>query len=77
MICFFVGEGVTSSKAEATKHFTNLQATLSHLGLTAAEHKARWSSQDIVWLGFRYSTQEMTITIPQEKLAEITSIVAD
>ena len=31
----------------------------------------------MVWLGLKFSTNDMTFTIPQEKLTEIASIVAD
>ena len=38
-----------------------LWATLRYLGLTEAEHKASPPPKNMVWLGLRFNTQDMTI----------------
>ena len=68
--------GVATSTAIATAHFTKLWATLRHLGLTEAEHKTSPPSQDMLWLGLRFNTLDMTITMPESKMMEIHNVMA-
>lgn len=50
---------------------------MDHLGLVEAKHKASPPFKVMVWLGLYVDTINMTITIPQEKLAKSTRLVAE
>ena len=54
----------------------SLQATLGHLGLIKAKHKASPLSQCMVRLWLEFNSVTMTNTIPQPKLADIADLVA-
>ena len=81
MMFYFISFGgwgwVAASKQLAAKHFKLPQATLHHLGLIQANHKASPPSQCMVWLALEFNSVVMTITIPQPKLAEIAVLVAE
>ena len=42
--------GVASSKLQAKSHFTQLQTTLTHLGMEEAIHKLSPQAQHMIWL---------------------------
>ena len=67
--------GVTTDQATAATHFTNLGSLLATLGLHEAAHKASPPSQVMVWLGLQFDTVAMTVSLPQDKLAEIQLLV--
>ena len=50
---------------------------LECLELVEAKHKVCPPSQVMVWLGLRFDTINMTVSIPDGKLAEISTLVAD
>ena len=72
MIIFW---GVVASGVEAESHFSQLQDLLEGPGLREACHKASPPSQVMVWLGFQFDTQAMTVTLPPDKLSEIMGLV--
>ena len=64
---------VTST--EATSHFNSLHTLLGCLSLQEATHKAHPPSQIMTWLGLRCDTINMTVTIPEEKMADTMHLV--
>ena len=70
------GEGVAGTGAESRPHFSILQTTLDKLVLEEAKHKASPPPQVMVWLGLHFDMVNMTVSIPNEKLAEISTLVA-
>ena len=68
---------MANSKIEAPWHFSMLQEALQHLGMEEAKHKASVHTQVRVWLGLRFDTTNMTITILDDKLGKITKLVAN
>ena len=67
--------GVALSKSSADSHFSQLQALLARLGLHEATHKCSPPSQVMVWLGFKFDSTDMTVTLPSDKLAKILDLV--
>ena len=62
-------EGIATDQATAVTHFTNLRTLLAKLGLQEVAHKASPPSQVLVWLGLQLDTVDMTVSLPQDKLA--------
>ena len=61
----------------AQQALDKLQEIMAELGLQEAKHKVCGPSQQMVWLGLFYDSVEMTISIPQAKLAEIMLLIRD
>ena len=70
------GWGVATTESEAPWHFSILQAMLEKLGLEEAKHKECPPSQVMVWLSLRFNTINMTVSIPDKKLAEFSTLEA-
>ena len=51
-----------------------LQAILEKLGLDEAKHKSP-PSQVMVWLGLHFDTVNITVSIPYDKLVEVSALV--
>ena len=62
---------VATHQAMAATHFTNLRTLPAMLGLQEVAHKACPPSQVMVWLGLQFDRVAMTVSLPQDKLAEI------
>ena len=56
--------GVSTDQPTADTHFTNLRSLLAKLGLREVEHKASPPSQFMVWLGLKFDTVAMTVSLP-------------
>jgi hypothetical protein len=67
--------GVAASATTAHEGFKLLQGTLAELGIQEARHKATPPSDVMTWIGFRFSSTDMTVSLPPSKLAEITQLV--
>ena len=65
----FGGAEATIDRAEQA--LGELQSIMRELGVNEALHKVCRPAQQMVWLGLRYDSINMTIEIPQEKLNEI------
>lgn len=62
---------VDHSKQKAQEGFETFKQTCVDLGLKISEEKSCGPSQIMEWLGFMFNTQDMTITVPENKLQEI------
>ena len=60
---------IAGSEIEATQHFNSLHASIKCLSLQEAVHKASTPLQ--VMLALKFDTVNMSITIPEEKLANM------
>ena len=67
--------GIATYQATAATHFTILRSLLAKLGLWEVEHKASPPAQAMVWLGLQFDTIAMTVSLPQDKFAEIQLMV--
>ena len=68
--------------AEPTQHrakdaLTELQSVMTSLGVVEAKHKVHEPSQVMIWLGIRYDSVNMTMTIPEPKMAEVMTILQE
>ena len=63
--------GAESSEGRATSALESLQAIMKELGIQEAVHKVCPPAQTMVWLGILFNSIEMTMRIPDEKMAEI------
>ena len=63
-------EGVAQGKNLACMHFKQLLTKLQQLGLQEALHKVAHPATNMVWLGLKFDSCSMTMSIPQEKLQE-------
>jgi hypothetical protein len=59
---------MAADSSTAHQHFELLKQTLQDLGLEQAKDKTVPPTDDLVWLGVRFSTQDMTMSIPQRNL---------
>ena len=66
--------GVAPTLQEAVSAFSAFEGLCSKLGLKLAPEKSSFPSTLMEWLGFIFDSQNMTITIPQSKLAEIVDL---
>ena len=60
----------------ATNAFGTLRTILYNVGLDEAEHKACPPSTKMIWLGINVDSVEMTLSIPEQKLVEVKSMVS-
>ena len=63
--------GVASSRADAQVSFLNFKNLTAELGLKLAPEKTYKPSTSMEWLGFLFNSNELSITIPQEKLDDL------
>lgn len=63
--------GCASTKQQAVQAYTTFKALLHQLGLQLALDKCQEPVQDITWLGYRVSTNDMILSVPTDKLREI------
>jgi hypothetical protein len=56
--------GMATDSNTARRHFELLKQTVQELGLEQAKDKAVAPTDDLVWLGVRFKTQDMTMSIP-------------
>lgn len=63
--------GCAPTKAQADKAYKTFTGLLQHLGLQLAVEKCQAPVQDITWLGYRVSTTDMIISVPETKLQEL------
>ena len=69
--------GAERTKEEAERALNTLQGVMRDLGVAEAAHKVCRPAQVMVWLGIRYDSRDMTMTIPEAKLREIVQILRD
>jgi hypothetical protein len=69
--------GVSTSRESAEQHFHTLQATLKQLGLQEAAHKASPPTQKLIWLGLEFSSVDMTVALPEDKLQATLQLVSE
>ena len=63
--------GTAASLAEATAGFNDFHTLTQQLGLKLAPEKTCSPATTLEWLGFLFDSNEMSISIPQEKLSEL------
>ena len=63
--------GLSASLSDARRGFEEFSALTSHLGLKLAPDKTCPPSTTLEWLGFTFDSNELTISVPQEKLDEL------
>ena len=68
--------GVTATEAKAAWHFGLLQA-LEKFGFKKAKHKSTPPLKVMVWLSLCFDTTSMTVSIPDDKLEEVTTLVGN
>jgi hypothetical protein len=66
---------VASHPQQASTSFAAMKATLVELGLPEAEHKAAPPSSILQWLGLRFDSNSMQVSIPQDKLDEVADML--
>ena len=69
--------GAEHSLARADAALDTLQSIMAELGVVEATRKVCRPSQVMVWLGILFNTIEMTMTIPDEKMAEIGEVLRE
>ena len=62
---------VSPYREKADSDYTAARELLRELGLPEAEEKAQPPSRNVKWLGVNIDTQQMTVSIPQEKLQAV------
>ena len=67
--------GAERTYDRAFEALSTLQDILRNLGVREAVHKVCGPAQRLVWLGLLYDTNNMTISIPKEKLEEIMELL--
>jgi hypothetical protein len=63
--------GAEKQKSRADDSFTKIGSLLEELGLAESVDKARPPSTQMVYLGVKFDTTSMTMSVPPEKLAEV------
>ena len=63
--------GAERDRERAEESFRRLGKLLSELGLVESADKARAPSTTMVYLGVQFDTNDMTMSVPPEKMAEI------
>ena len=63
--------GAEKNEHEATHALQTLQAIMDKLGVVQAEKKICLPAQTMIWLGIYFDTVQMSMAIPEAKLAEI------
>ena len=69
--------GVEHAEHRAQTALETLQGIMDALGVQQAEGKICLPAQVMVWLGISFDTMAMSMTIPQEKMAEIMACLGD
>ena len=67
--------GAHASFSEAVSAFATFESLCDTLGLKTAPEKSSFPSTNMEWLGFRFDTLKMEITIPEEKLREVLDLM--
>ena len=67
---------VAPSYQHAHSHYTSALGLMEGLGLPIAREKLQPPARQLVWLGIQIDLDTNTISIPEEKLKEITKIIA-
>ena len=63
--------GVASTFSESLKSFTDFEALCAALGLKLSPDKTTFPALTLEWLGFKFDSVQMSVTIPTEKLKEV------
>ena len=61
--------GLSPTPQLAHKHFGQLRDVMAKLGLAEAHHKAIPPTRQLTWIGILFDLDQMTMTIPPDKLA--------
>ena len=69
--------GAENREERATKALDTLQIVMGELGIQEALHKVCRPAKVMVWLGIIFDWEKMTMAIPEEKMAEIMTILDD
>ena len=69
--------GAEPDEAMAQDALAQLQRIMADLGVVEAVHKIHEPAQIMIWLGIEYNTREMTMTIPDAKMAEIMTVLGE
>ena len=69
-------EGVAVDEHTAMLQFHCLQALLVRLGVQEARHNAQNPSQVLDWLGLRFDSWNMTVSLTPEKHTEVQDLVS-
>jgi hypothetical protein len=67
--------GVCASKQRAEQGFKLLRDTLAELGIEEAVHKATAPQKSMIWLGFLFKSEDMTVSLPKAKLEDTLRLV--
>ena len=67
--------GLSPDLPTATKHFNLLRERIQELGLEEAKSKATAPTQTLTWIGIQFDMKQMTMTLPQHKIANTLSTV--
>ena len=68
---------ISPDKATADRDMTIVTELLKELGLPEATKKRQYPAQTVVWLGVKFNAEDMTISVPREKLAEVIGTVSE
>lgn len=63
--------GCANSYQDATEAFRHFMAVSKSLGLQLAENKCVQPATQVEWLGYSINSIDMTVSIPEDKLAEV------
>ena len=63
--------GIAPTLPEAKKSYHRLHSLNTELGLVLAPEKTQPPATTLEWLGFLFDTNELSITIPQQKLDDV------
>ncbi len=69
--------GVERTREQANIAYNKCRDLLKELGLQEAPSKSTPPSKQMVWLGINFNTEDMTMSIPPEKLQQIHVQVAE
>ena len=67
--------GLSVDLDTTTKHFSRLRQIMANLGLQEAVNKAIPPTQRMLWIGIIFDAQQMTMTMPEQKLRRALSTV--
>ena len=67
--------GVETEYHDACDGLLTLQQILNTVGLEEAPHKTCFPSTEMVWLGINVNSEDMTLSIPSDKLREVQAVV--
>lgn len=63
--------GIHKTREGAEAGFGMFHSLCTRLGLSLAKDKSASPSTEMEWLGFRFDTQDLSVTIPEKKLEEV------